>query len=62
MAHGYVLQALVLAAVVAVAGCGVKGPLESPPTAASASAGEIIEGDTTEKTPDRRIILDGLLD
>ena len=60
MAFRYVL---LTAAMIALAGCGVKGPLEAPTSAATTPASsEIIDGDTTEEKPRQRIILDGLLE
>lgn len=50
-------------AALSLAACGVKGPLEAPTSSATtAEGGQIIEGNTTEETPRKRIILDGLLD
>ncbi|MEL6288903.1 MAG: lipoprotein [Pseudomonadota bacterium] len=56
--------ATMLALALGLAACGVKGPLENPtaPAAQTPGQNEIIEGDTTEEEPRRRIILDGLLE
>ena len=61
MAHRIALAAAAVLALSVLAGCGVKGPLEPPPSAVSAEPDEII--DSTETTQPERTtsVLDRLL-
>jgi predicted small lipoprotein YifL len=53
-----------LAATVALSACGRKGPLEAPPYASTAVAGDPVDegGEATPPKPDKDFILDPLLD
>ncbi len=63
MALRNALLVMALIGSLGLSACGVKGPLEAPNSAASTPEGsKIVDGDTTEETPRKRIILDGLLE
>lgn len=57
------LLVLALSGCLGVSACGVKGPLEAPNSVSATPEGsKIIDGDTTEEKPRKRIVLDGLLE
>jgi predicted small lipoprotein YifL len=62
-ACGTLLSRLALAGVLitalALGACGRKGPLEPPPSAAAAQSGE--NGQPPAKQPDKKLLIDGLL-
>jgi predicted small lipoprotein YifL len=58
--HWGILAALLLGAL-GIAGCGVRGPLETPPAAASDTTGGATPGTPGQPVPHRPSILDPLI-